>query len=590
MSYQVLARKWRPQQFDDVVGQPAVTRTLANAISSGRIAQSFVFAGPRGVGKTTTARILARALSCEKGPTAVPCGKCDACREIAEGRDIDVLEIDAATHTQVDNVREVIIAGLSIMPVRNRYKVFIIDEVHQLSNHSFNALLKSIEEPPPHVIFMMATTEVSKIPETVLSRSQVFEFKTISSRQIVDQLRKIVDAEKVEADDTALLLIARAAEGSMRDAQSALDQVIAFAGQKVTADDVTTVLGLVGRELVLDIVAAVAEETPAAAFELSGRAVELGYDLRSVVRELSRVVRDLLVLSVDPSRITDPEIASESERDRLKALAARFSREDLLRAFDVLTKAETDIKAAAQPRYQLEMALLRWIHLRKLVPLQELLSGMGNAGRRPGPVNSETSDPARKSQHVLQGFGAQPRSAAPVVPPVERRSSKPASSVAAEGDSVPSKPVPVVGSGEGGPVAPKPVPVVGSGEGGRDAFLIEIRKAKVMFYNTVVAQAQKIEFGQDRVTFSFLPAHRILREQVEQNRPWLEQIASGVAGRKMTVRAAQVEAPVDTAAAGEAPILPSKPADLKTTAMADSAVQAMLDVFPAEIENVEEIE
>jgi DNA polymerase III subunit gamma/tau len=575
MSYQVLARKWRPQQFDDVVGQPAVTRTLANAISSGRIAQSFVFAGPRGVGKTTTARILARALSCEKGPTAVPCGKCDACREIAEGRDIDVLEIDAATHTQVDNVREVIIAGLSIMPVRNRYKVFIIDEVHQLSNHSFNALLKSIEEPPPHVIFMMATTEVSKIPETVLSRSQVFEFKTISSRQIVDQLRKIVDAEKVEADDTALLLIARAAEGSMRDAQSALDQVIAFAGQKVTADDVTTVLGLVGRELVLDIVAAVAEETPAAAFELSGRAVELGYDLRSVVRELSRVVRDLLVLSVDPSRITDPEIASESERDRLKALAARFSREDLLRAFDVLTKAETDIKAAAQPRYQLEMALLRWIHLRKLVPLQELLSGMGNAGRRPGPVNSETSDPARKSQHVLQGFGAQPRSAAPVVPPVERRSSKPASSVAAgESDSVPSK----------------PVPVVGSGEGGRDAFLIEIRKAKVMFYNTVVAQAQKIEFGQDRVTFSFLPAHRILREQVEQNRPWLEQIASGVAGRKMTVRAAQVEAPVDTAAAGEAPILPSKPADLKTTAMADSAVQAMLDVFPAEIENVEEIE
>ena len=268
MSYQVLARKWRPQQFDDVVGQPAVTRTLANAIKSGRIAQAFVFAGPRGVGKTTTARILARALNCEKGPTADPCGVCDACREIAEGRDIDVLEIDAATHTQVDNVREVIIAGLSIVPVRNRYKVFIIDEVHQLSTHSFNALLKSIEEPPPHVVFMMATTELAKIPETVLSRSQVFEFQTISSRQIADQLRKIADAEKIAVDEAALLLIARAAEGSMRDAQSALDQVIAFAGDKCHRDDVATVLGLVGRDLVFDIVAAVADETPAAAFEL----------------------------------------------------------------------------------------------------------------------------------------------------------------------------------------------------------------------------------------------------------------------------------------------------------------------------------
>src|SRR5438045_616640 len=257
MSYQVLARKWRPQQFDDVVGQPAVTRTLKNAIEKHRIAQAFVFAGPRGVGKTTTARILARALSCVKGPTAEPCGTCDACREIAEGRDIDVLEIDAATHTQVDNVREVIIAGLSIMPVRNRYRVFIIDEVHQLSTHSFNALLKSIEEPPPHVIFMMATTELSKIPETVLSRSQVFEFKTISARQIADQLRKIADAEKMTVSDTALLLIARAAEGSMRDAESAFDQVIAFAGQAISPDDVATVLGLVGRDLVLDIITAV---------------------------------------------------------------------------------------------------------------------------------------------------------------------------------------------------------------------------------------------------------------------------------------------------------------------------------------------
>ena len=482
------------------------------------------------------------------------------------------MEMDAATHTQIDNVREVIIQGLSIMPVRNRYKVFIIDEVHQLSNHSFNALLKSIEEPPPHVVFMMATTELSKIPETVLSRSQVFEFKTISSRQIADQLRRIADAEKIAVDDSALLLVARAAEGSMRDAQSAFDQVIAFAGQKVSVDDVATVLGLVGRDLVLDIVTAVADETPAAAFELSGRAVELGYDLRSVVRELSRVVRDLLVLSVDPSRIDDPEIASESERERLKALAGRFSREDLLRAFDVLSKAEFDIRAASQPRYHLEMALLRWIHLRKLVPLTELLGGVQSA-----PVSGPR--PVVAAPKPAETFA---RKAAPVVPPVERRA--PA------------------------PVSPKPVSVAGEGRSacqrakrrraepamhGRSAetLSLEIRKSKAAFYNTVVAQAQKIEFGPDRVTFSFLPAHRMLREQFDTNRQWLEQFASNVAGkthdrRRCAGRRCSGAGWGGRRSGGAKP----KPPDLKTTAMADSAVQAMLDVFPAEIENVEEIE
>jgi len=533
MSYQVLARKWRPQLFDDVVGQPAVTRTLKNAIEKNRIAQAFVFAGPRGVGKTTTARILARALSCVNGPTATPCGTCDPCREIAEGRDIDVREIDAATHTGIDNVREVIINGLSIMPVRNRYKVFIIDEVHQLSTPSFNALLKSIEEPPPHIVFMMATTELSKIPETVLSRSQVFEFKTISSKQIALQLRKIADAEHISVADAALLLIARAAEGSMRDAQSAFDQVIAFAGQTVSADDVATVLGLVGRDLVLDIVTAVADETPSAAFELTGRAVELGYDLRLVCRELSRVVRDLLVVGIDPSRVDDPEIAAENERDRLKGLASRFSREDLMRSFDVLSRAEAEIRSAAQPRYHLEMALLRWMHMRKLVPLTELLAGAGL--------------PPRTASQPPITTGARPST----------------TSASAKTD-------------------------VSAKATGREAFLEEMKRTKPFFYNTVVAQAQKIEFGPDRVTFMFVPAHRTLRDQLEQNRSWLETVAAAISGKKMPVVSALQEVPAETpvhAAAASA----VSPEDLKAAAMTDAAVQAMLDVFPAEIEDVEEI-
>jgi DNA polymerase-3 subunit gamma/tau len=556
----VIARKWRPQKFDDVVGQQAVTRTLRNAIASRRLAHAFVFAGPRGVGKTTSARILARALNCVNGPTPDPCGVCDACVEIAEGRDIDVLEIDAATHTQVDNVREVIISGLAIAPVRSRYKIFIIDEVHQLSNSSFNALLKSIEEPPPHVVFMMATTELEKIPETVLSRAQVYEFRTIGTTTIAAQLRKIVDAEAIDVSDESLQLIARDAEGSMRDAQSKLDQVIAFTGTTITPDAVATVLGLVGRDLLFDAVQAVADEDASAAFALAARAVELGYDLRAVCRELSRVVRDLLVVSVDASRVDDPEIAGESERDRVTKLASRFSREDLLRAFDLLSKAEAEIRTAAQPRYHLEMALLRWIYLRKLTPIEDLIAGV-DGGVRKAAAAAPSASRSSRSGPVRTAPAVEPRGA------IARSSSPPVPSVAAAGRDLPA-----------------------AERGIKDALLAEIRKQKVVFYQTVVAQAQKIEAAGDRIVFTFSPAQRTLREMFEQNRAWLESVAHQATGRRLTVSAAQLE----NGAAASAEAQPAqqnaeRKSALRDQALADAGVQAMLEVFPAEIRDVEEM-
>jgi DNA polymerase-3 subunit gamma/tau len=565
MAYQVLARKWRPQRFDDVVGQQAVTRTLRNAIASGRIAQAFVFAGSRGCGKTTTARILARALNCDKGPIAEPCGECDACIEIAQGRDIDVLEIDAASHTGIDNIREVVITGLSFAPARDRYKVFIIDEVHQLSSASFNALLKSIEEPPAHVVFMMATTELHKIPDTILSRSQVFEFRTIPTKAIAQQLRRIADAEKLEVADAALTLIARSAEGSMRDAQSALDQVIAFAGQTITEEDVSTVLGLVGRDLLIDLIEAVVEEDGPRAFALADRAVEAGHDLRLVCRELSRVVRDTMLLSIDPSRAGDGELG-DGERERLTALAKRFSREDLMRAFDLLSNAEQEIRTASHPRYYFEMLLLRWMHLRKLVPLTDLLEQMGGGG------SPRLSPPAAKASIA-------PIAKAPIGP----TSSQPGPTAKSPIGPTSSQP---------GPTAKEPIAPTAKGTPNlKDGLLAEIRAGKPFFYNTVIAQAQKIEVAGDRVTFTFSPTHRALREQFEQSRGWVETTAERVAGRRVMVESAQ------GVASAAAPVESSKSdnggaskRDLKADAMSSSAIQAVLDVFPAEIRDVEELE
>ena len=563
--YQALARKWRPQTLDDVLGQQAVTRTLRNALKSKRIAQSFVFAGPRGCGKTTTARILARALNCATGPTATPCGACDPCIEIAEGRDIDVLEIDAATHTGVDNVREVIIEGLSIAPARNRYKVFLIDEVHMLSHSSFNALLKSIEEPPAHVVFMMATTALDKIPDTVLSRSQIYEFRTISSKTVAERLRYIAEQEGITAPDDALLLLARAGEGSMRDSLSAFDQVRAFAGDTLTLDDVTSVLGLVGRDLVFDMLDAIAGEDAGAAFTLVDAAIERGYDLRLLCRELARATRDLLVVSVDSGRLKDPDVASESERARVQAIGAKFSREDLLRTFDGFTRAEYDVRQSDHPRFQLEMALLRLMHMRKLLPLAELLGGGGRA--------------------------LAPAPARPAPPPAMRSAAAPVAPVRS------APPVAAAASPPGEPLA----------DGAKDAFLAGVKAGKVFFYNAVVAQAYRIDVTPARITFSFLPNQKVPRAQCDENRAWLEALGEQVFGRVIPVHIALADpaAAPPAATPGAAPAAmpaaaPPRPAlkspmagpseeDLRQEALSDPTVKALFEIFPVERTKVEEM-
>jgi DNA polymerase-3 subunit gamma/tau len=441
------------------------------------------------------------------------------------------------------------------VPVRNRYKVFIIDEVHQLSGSSFNALLKSIEEPPAHVVFMMATTELHKIPDTILSRSQVFEFRTIPTNLITAQLRRIVDAEAIKSDDAALSLIARSAEGSMRDAQSALDQVIAFAGDTIGVDDVSTVLGLVGRDLLFDLVEAVIAEDGPRAFALADRAVESGHDLRLVLRELSRVVRDMMIVSVDPSRAGDGELA-EGERERLTQLAARFSREDLMRAFDLLANAEQEIRIASHPRYHFEMALLKWMHTRRLVPLVDLLASGGSGGSV-----AKLQAPSSKIQAPSR----------PVAAPVPVKSS--------------TTPVKTATNPE--PRIPNP-----GSDNVKDKLLAEIRSGKPTFYNTVVAQARRIDVANDRVTFVFGPAHSSLRGLFDQQKAWLDTAIERIAGKKIPVVSEQSEGEPSNSESrlpnpGEAPSADKK-RDLKAEAMSSSTVQAMLDVFPAEIRDVEE--
>jgi DNA polymerase III subunit gamma/tau len=466
MSYVVLARKWRPQSFEDLVGQEHVSTTLANAIARDRVAHAFLFTGVRGVGKTTSARILAKALNCANGPTATPCQKCPQCTEITVGADVDVQEIDGASYNGVDEVRK-LQESLPYRPSRDRFKIFIVDEVHMLSNAAWNAFLKTLEEPPPHVKFIFATTEVHKVPVTILSRCQRYDFKLIGAQAIAARLRWVLEQEKIPADDAALSALAREAAGSMRDAMSLLDQVIAWvgtSGERITGEGVAKVLGVADRVVLHRLAEALVVGDPAAAVRIVGDLAREGYDLPHVARDFLAHLRDLVVAKVcdDPAPLLD--LADEEVAD-VKALAERADADDLTRLHQGFSRAFDDIVRGGQPRASLEMALVRLARRPPLLPIDELMRRLGDLERR---INgSGGAPPGAAPERGPQRPGAPPQAA-------PRRGAAPATGddgraveaapAAAPSFVAPPAPPPRVASGPAPsdvprPAAPAPAPL-----------------------------------------------------------------------------------------------------------------------------------
>ncbi|HUX07011.1 MAG TPA: DNA polymerase III subunit gamma/tau [Acidobacteriota bacterium] len=418
MTYQPLALKYRPQKFTEVVGQEVATTTLRNAIDADRIAHAYLFSGMRGVGKTTAARILAKSLNCHssEGPTVEPCDTCESCREIMASRSIDVLEIDGASNTSVDDVRD-LQENLIYSPARDRYKVYIVDEVHMLSKSAFNAFLKTLEEPPKHVVFIFATTEIHKIPPTVLSRCQLFDFGRVRADAIADRLRAICSAEKVEAEDAAIELIVFASEGSIRDAISALDQTINFAGGAITYEAALKALGMIGREELRRLVDAVIEQNAEEAFAAVRDVADTGVDMRLFCRQLIRHVRDLMIARVagDSEQLLP---YSERERELLREQVQRLSEEDIIRFFDILVRADSEMQLSASPQYHLEAAAVKMIHSSRLTPLSEVISRLqsgelqaARAVMAPSPIEQQLEFESPSPQRAVPGApkGATPR-------------------------------------------------------------------------------------------------------------------------------------------------------------------------------------
>jgi len=568
MSYQVIARKWRPQKFEDVTGQEVLTRTLQNSIEHARLHHAYLFSGARGVGKTTTARLVAKALNCHKatGPTPTPCAMTDAtacasCREIAEGRSMDVLEIDAASNTGVDNVRDVIINSVAVAPARDRYKVFIIDEVHMLSGAAFNALLKTVEEPPPRVVFIMATTGAHKVPETISSRCQLFEFRTIATAKIAERLRVIADAEKISISDEAIREIARAGDGSMRDAQSGFDQVISFAGEEIKTEDVEKALGIAGGDVLARVIDGIAENKPAEALAIVDDLVMRGHNLRNFCRDVLGHLRDLLVVKVSG----DPKLldSSSMQTAELQKQATLFSESDLVRFFHSLAETEASLKEAANPRYQVEVGLVKLMEMRRLAPLADLVNRIAEleSALRTGKPPAE-----RKTSQAAPVSGSSKAGARPAA---LGGSSTVASAVVTEEVK---EPVEAAAPTSGSPL---------------DRIKAALVKQKRRLLNAALDAARHAELVGDDFSIEFTSETRHYRDTLAKtdNVKALREACSEVCGRDIAICFSIKDDDGQAPASSEKAELPSKQSARQAAAQ-NPIVQQVLRAFGGEIVDV----
>jgi len=411
MPYEVLARKWRPQVFEDVIGQEHITETLQNALATGRLAHAYLFSGPRGVGKTSVARIFAKAINCDQGPPEIPCNRCTICAEITDGSAVDVQEIDGASNRGIDEIRE-LRENIKYMPSACRYRIYIIDEVHMLTLPAFNALLKTLEEPPSHVKFIFATTEAHKVPVTILSRCQRYDFKRIPIHLIVDHMAKIAEAEGIEISRPGLAIIAGEAEGSMRDVQSLLDQVISFAGQKVTEKDIIQTLGIIDRDILFESSAAIIEGKADKCLDIVDKIYTYGYDIKDFYRTLMQQFRNLLISVIAPEHhLID---MSPSDQERLGTQAKKAGEEKLQMLLNFMINREEDLRFTSQPRLILETTMIKLSRMGDLLSFETILKKLASLEKRllaplpDQPPGDRLSDPKGHWEEEHSSGGSEP--------------------------------------------------------------------------------------------------------------------------------------------------------------------------------------